>query len=158
MKKIIVLALVLSGATSAALAVKFNPEAMKAMQQEGNKIADQALKLRPYRLPTGQCLHAGGDLKTFPANVIALNCNGTPNQNWRFDTAGKFLNQSGRCLEVAEKQNVRIAACADVPRFKWKPGTDGRVSHASGLCLTANIQTSNVVVTPCKGGANQQWR
>ena len=167
MNRTITLAAAVFCAVSAAHAVKFNPEAMRAMQQEGKKIADQALSLRPYRLPSGKCLHVAGDLQTFPANVVVWECAAIPNQNWRFDESGKLLNESGRCLGVAgdatvSDENVGVGDCADIPNFQWRPGTDGSLIHSSGKCLTAAgdiaVLGTNVIVTACAGAPSQQWR
>jgi hypothetical protein len=162
MNRSIALALVLAAAASAAYAVKFNPEAMQTMQQAGSQIAAQAMSLRPYRLPSGKCLNVNGNLQKFPANVAIADCNGSPNQNWRFDDTGRLVNESGRCLGAAGNLNVGVADCGDGPPFKWQPGPDGRLTHSSGRCLAVqgdpNAAGSNVHVADCTGGANQQWR
>jgi hypothetical protein len=152
------LALVIPGAH----AVKLNPDAMQTMQEAGSKIATQATSLLPYRLPSGKCLHVAGNLQSVPANVVIADCNGSPNQNWRFDDTGRLVNQSGTCLGAAGNLNVGVTTCADGPPFKWKPAADGRIVHSTGKCLAVqgdpNGPGSNVHAADCTGGANQQWR
>jgi hypothetical protein len=151
MKRLIVLAAAALFASTASHAVKFNPDAMQKMQQEGKKIANEALTLKTYRLSSDKCLTLNGDL----VGVGVADCNGSPNQNWRFTEQGQFVNETGRCLG-AEGGGVAAADCADAPKFKWSPGAKARVSHSSGGCLTAAGDQVNVA--PCNAGANQQWR
>jgi hypothetical protein len=152
---------------SLAHAVKFNPEAMRTLQEQGNRMADQILTLHPYRLPSGKCLHQTGDLKTLPANVIIANCSGKASQNWKFDAKRRFLNQGGACLGVAGDPakadvNVRAVPCGGGPALVWRPGADGRITHSSGKCLTVggnpNVAGTNVILSPCRGEPRQKWR
>lgn len=158
----ITLILSLCVAIPVAHAIKFNPETLRAMQEEGLKIADQIHAERAYRLVTGKCLHVDGDLSNFPANIVIADCNNSPNQIWRFDEQGRFVNQSGACATVHGDGNIVAAACGEGADFNWQPGANGLITHqASGQCIAVhgdpNAAASNVALAGCAENPNQVW-
>ncbi|WP_006786620.1 RICIN domain-containing protein [Thiorhodospira sibirica] len=146
---------------SSAQAIKFNPDALRSMQEEGLKIANQLHTERPYRLG-GQCLHLEGDLQNFPANVVLQPCNDSAHQRWRFDEHSRFRNQSGACMTV-QGENAIAGACGEGDPFIWTLGTNGQMTHkASGQCLSAHGDASkpgtNVGIAACNGNGAQLWQ
>ncbi len=144
-----------------AQAVKFNPEALRTMQEEGLKIANQLHTERAYRLGE-QCLHLEGDLQNFPANVVLQPCNDSAHQRWRFDEHSRFRNQSGACMTV-QGDNALAGACGEGDQFIWTLGTQGQMTlKSNGQCLTAQGKTvkagANVGLAGCKGSATQIWQ
>jgi len=151
MKRLFALAASALLVASVSHAGKFNPDAMAKMQQEGKKMAEQAT-LKPYRLPAGSCL-----TRNAGANSLSVqNCNGAPAQNWRFDQAGRFINQTGGCLRGAGP-NVTVAACGDGPGFKWVRSAKAGLKSVAGGCVTA-VAGGQVGLRPCAAGPNQQWQ
>jgi len=168
MKHALLLTGVLIGYVPAALCVSFNTDALKSMQQEGKKIAEQAKALRAFALPNNKCLHVTGDLRKAGANVGFQDCNAdSNNQKWRFDEQGRLANQGGKCLGVAGDPNKPGASavlqdCGAAKAQRWTQDGKQRLVNGVGKCLHAvgdgNTVAGNVVTTNCGEAPNQVWR
>jgi len=163
MKISLVLAVALGLATAGANAVKLNPDAMRAMQEEGERKLQQAMQPRAFRLSSGLCLQRGGDGNVFAGACAAKNAA----QKWHFDKHGRVVHNSGTCLAVAGKpgspgSNVVTQGCGKSAHFKWKPQKNGQLVNAGKACLQAvgNINKSgaNVNLGGCKAGPAQVWK
>ncbi len=163
MKISLVLGVVLSCVASTAFAVKLNPEAMRTMQAEGEKFAQQAMQPRTFRLSTGLCLTvAKGN------GVIAATCEPKlQTQVWRLDDKGRVVHSSGLCLATAGKAGepgtkVVSTACGMSAQFKWRPNANGQLVNGGKACLNAfgNIKQSGAGVNTavCKAVPNQLWK
>lgn len=168
MKHTLLLTGVLLGYVPASLAVTFNTDALKSMQQEGHKIAEEAAALRAFKLPNNKCLDAAGDLRKAGANVEFHDCNADANsQKWRFDDKGRLVNQGGKCLGVAGDPNkpganALLQDCGGGEAQQWKEAIKQHLVNGVGKCLNAvgNAKTvaGNVVTTTCRDVPNQVWR
>lgn len=168
MKHVLLLIGLLLVYMQAAVSVTFNPEALRTMQQEGHKIAEQAKDLRTVKLPNDKCLHASGNLGKAGANVEFRDCIvDSKNQQWRIDDQGRLVNQGGKCLGVAGDPNKAGASavlqdCGSGKAQKWKLDGKQRLVNGVGKCLHAvgNAKTvsGNVVSNDCKEVPNQRWR
>jgi hypothetical protein len=162
MKTSLVLSLALCCAATSALAVKFNPDAMRTMRSEGEKIAQQAMQPRTFRLPGGLCLTlAKGGVVTAPCQPQQ------PAQVWRFDELGRVVHSSGVCLAVAGKPGepgtgVTATACGKSAQFLWRNTANGQLINGGKACLhaTGDLKRpgSPVIVSGCQAGPNQLWK
>jgi hypothetical protein len=163
MKVSLALSISLCLAASAAQAVKFNPEAMRTMRAEGEKIAEQALKPRTFRLASGLCLQPGEG-----GNVIAVTCQKDRKaQIWSFDEQGRVVHNGGLCLAAAGKPdapgtNVVTRQCGNSAEFKWRPNANDQLVSGGTACLQVvgdvNKSGANVNIGACKVGPNQVWK
>jgi len=164
---LLLLAALLAAYGPAANAVQFNTEALQNMQQQGQQIVEDAKALRTFTLPTGMCLHLKGDLTKAGSNVVIENCKADlNNQKWRFDDAGRLVNQGGLCLGVAGDAtkpgaNAVIQQCSDGKQQKWKLDDSKRLVNDLDKCLNAvgdaKTPGGNVVSTNCNRMPNQIW-
>jgi hypothetical protein len=143
-------------------AVDLNTDALKKMQEEGDKIIAQEKGFQMLRLANGNCLTAGGKPGQAGANVVVQKCNDKANlQKWSFDDQGRLVSHGGTCVGTAGNAtkpgtNAVLQNCAGNPQQKWALDKQGRVAGRSGLCLQAN--GGNVVAAACSGAANQKWQ
>ena len=168
MKHALLLTGVLLGYLPAAVSVTFNTDALKSMQQEGHKIAEQAKALRAFKLLNNKCLHAAGNLGKAGTNVEFHDCNAdTNNQKWRFDGEGRLVNQGGKCLGVAGDPkkpgaNVLLQDCGGAKAQRWREERKDHVANGANRCLhaagTAKTVAGNVVTMDCKDIPNQVWQ
>ena len=148
-------------------AVEFNTEALKAMQEEGHKIVEESKALRAYKLPSGKCLHVGGDVTKPGTNLVITNCKpDLKNQKWRFDDQGRLVNQGGKCVGVAGDPNkpganALMQNCGAAKAQQWKHDDKKRLVNGVNKCLhaagDAKTPGGNVVTTNCKLPPNQIW-
>lgn len=168
MKHALLLTGLMLGCLPVAHGVTFNTDALKSMQQEGHKIAEQAKALRAFKLPNNKCLHAAGNLGKAGTNVEFHDCNpDSKNQQWRFDDQGRLVNQGGKCLGVAGDPNkpganVLLQECGGAKAQQWTQDDKQRLVDGVGKCLhaagDAKSVSGNVVTTNCKEIPNQRWR
>jgi len=128
---------------------------------EGEKIVQQAMKPRTFRLSTGLCL------TRVKGGVITAACkHKQPAQIWRFDDLGRIVHKSGVCLATAGKAGVpgtrvTATACGKSAQFKWRPKPNGLLINGGKACLHAsgNLKKpgAGVIIAGCKGGAAQAW-
>jgi len=168
MKHALLLTGLLLGYLPAAFCVTFNTDALKSMQQEGHKIAEQAKGLRAFSLPNNKCLHAAGNIGKAGTNVEFQDCKAeSNNQKWRFDDQGRLVNQGGKCLGVSGDPNkagadVLLQDCSGAKAQQWKQDDKQRLVNGVGKCLNAvgdaKSVSGNVVSNTCKEIPNQRWR
>ncbi len=163
MKTRLVLTISLCLGAAAAQAVKLNPDAMRAMQAEGDKMMQQAMQPRTFRLSTGMCLQRGED-----GNVLTAACDAqSPAQIWRIDELGRVVHSGGECLAVAGEPgkpevNVVTMVCGNGPEFLWMPNKAGQLVNSGTACLHAVGDVSqpgaNVILGICEVGPAQVWQ
>ena len=104
-------------------AVDLNTDALKKMQEEGDKIIEQEKGMRMLRMANGNCLTAGGKPGQPGASVVAQkvlqNCAGNPQQKWALDKQKRIAGRAGLCLQ-ANGGNVVAAACSGANNQKWQ--------------------------------------
>ena len=155
MKHTYLLAGLLGLCAATATAIELNTDAMKKMQEEGHKIAEQEQGQRALKLANGQCLEAAG------GTVAGAKCNGkASNQKWRFDDMGRLVNMEGSCVSVegggkAPGASAIAQPCGGSGAQKWKLDGAKRLVNAQGMCLQAN--GDNVVTAQCSNNPNQKW-
>lgn len=143
-------------------AVDLNTDALKKMQEEGDKIIEQEKGMRMLRMANGNCLTAGGKPGQPGASVVAQKCNDKSNQQkWSFDEQGRLVSQGGTCVGTAGNAtkpgtNAVLQNCAGNPQQKWALDKQKRIAGRAGLCLQAN--GGNVVAAACSGANNQKWQ
>lgn len=156
-----------------ALAVDFNPEALKAMQDKGKQIvqeakaAEETKAMRPFVLPGGKCLHVAGNPTKPGANLVIQNCNPeVVRQKWRFDEQGRLVNPAGLCVGVQGDPNkpganAILQNCGPQAFQRWTRDDKNRMKNNRNKCLhavgNANTPGGNVVTTNCNKAPNQVW-
>ena len=167
MKRELVLLSALLGGVSAVQAVTFNTDALKQIQDEGLKIADSAKNARAFRLQSGKCLHAQGDLTRAGGNVVIVGCNNSANQKWSVDPQGRLVNVGGKCLGLAGPPkapgvNAVLQVCSNAPGQKWRIDGASRLVNAAGQCLQAagdiRANGTNVAAAQCVQAPRQVWK
>jgi len=141
-----------------AWAAKFNPDAMKTMQDQGLKVADEAAGLAPLKA-AGKCLSPSGDNAKAGSALTVGECKDKSGQRWRFDGAGRLMNGDGLCLGLDGKPDQigakgQLADCASAPN--WKHDEQGRIVSSDGKCLEA--AGKGVQLKECGAGEGQVWR
>ena len=128
--------------TSAALAVDFNKDALKKMQEEGLAIVDQEQGLRAYRLGSNLCLHAAKPKKA-GSKLQAAKCKTkSDNQKWQFDDQERLANKDGLCLGIGGKAKqagarAELQKCGDAKHQRWTLDDNGHLVNGLGNCLQA---------------------
>ncbi len=152
----------------AAMAVEFNTDALKSMQEEGEKQLQEEKSMRTFRLSTGLCLHAAGEPGKPGANLTVDKCDGKSNrQKWRLDDEGRLASQAGTCVGVAGEakkpgSNAVLQNCGSAKAQQWKLDGKGRLVNGLGRCLEASGDGKkaggNVVSAECKESPTQVWK
>jgi Ricin-type beta-trefoil lectin domain len=142
-------------------AVELNTDAMKKMQEEGNKILEEEQAFAPLVLSNGRCLQGAGAPGTPDVNVVVRECNAKArNQKWQFDAQGRLAGPEGTCVGVAGKgapgDNAVMKACAAGKDQKWARDDKNRLANGQGLCL--QVQNGNIIAATCNDKNNQRWR
>ena len=127
---------------SAALAVDFNKDALKKMQEEGHEIVDQEQGLRAFRLASNLCLHAAKPDKA-GSKLQAAKCKPkSDNQKWQFDDKERLANKGGLCLGIGGKAKkagatAELQKCGDANHQRWTLDDKGHLVNGLGNCLQA---------------------
>ncbi len=138
-------------------AIDLNKDAMKAMQEEGERIiaADQGSLLRSSN---GKCLHDSNPDKA--GSVLTLRgCDSkSPGQKWWPDDRGRLAGPGGMCVTVKGKAGSAAATekCSGVKTQKWQLDGKNRLTDGAGLCLSG--VDSKVVSAGCSNAPDQVWR
>lgn len=121
----------------------------------------------------GTCLDVIGsefDSRRNGARLIAFNCHGQPNQQWRLE-GGAIVAGNGKCLDVhgpdynirRRGSRIQLWDCHGGPNQQWTVQGSALVS-SNGQCLdihgpeyNARMSGARVQLWDCHGGANQQW-
>jgi Ricin-type beta-trefoil lectin domain/Leucine rich repeat len=101
---------------------------------------------------------AGNPIQVFP-------CNGTPSQEWAFDSADHEVQVFGECLDYSGATYatpVVIVSCDGSGQQVWIPRSDRSLYNPqAGMCLNEPVELNGagtpVDLEPCTGSAYQQW-
>jgi hypothetical protein len=135
----------------------------------------EAKNLKP--LHSGKCIGVAGASKVNGARVVQWHCNGSTDQQWTIEDAGKGQVQvrdvnSGKCLQVeqaslADGAKIRQRDCNGAAAQLWKTsdnadGTKTFRSVLSDKCLDvyggSTADGANVIQWSCHGGNNQRFQ
>lgn len=134
-----------------AMAVDFNTDALKSMQEEGHKIVEEA-QGKAYRTAGGLCLDvAGGALAVKPCDA------NSKSQVWQIDGQGRLVAHDGRCVAGDQLQK-----CGSGNAQKWQVDGRGRLANGAKQCLQAQGNPpkagAKVVGAACSKAPNQVWQ
>jgi len=150
-----------------AAAVEFNTDTLKSMQEEGHKIVAEETGWRTFRLPTGKCLHAGGEPGKVGANLKIQNCDPqSNNQKWRLDGQARLVSHGGTCVGVVGNvgtpgANAVMQSCGATKSQQWRLDGKKRLVNGFNSCLQAADPTkpgANVAAAACSGSPGQVWQ
>ena len=167
MKPGYIAALLLAVSATAALAVDFNTDALKAMQEEGHNIVDQEKGLRAFKLKSDLCLHAAKPDKAGSKLQVAKCKAKSNNQKWQFDDKGRLATRGGVCLGVggdAKEAGAKAALqkCGGAKHQRWKMDDKSRLVNDLGMCLQAAKKGTKAGAglesRPCNKSDAQKWQ
>jgi hypothetical protein len=105
--------------------------------------------------------------QTGGTQVQLYDCNGQPNQQWSYTSAGELRVYGTDCLDANAKgtspgTKAIIWPCNGQANQQWTLNSNGTITgNQSGLCLDATgAGTANgtlLELWTCNGGNNQQW-
>ena len=136
-----------------ALAVEFNTDALKSMQEEGHKIVEESQAGRPYKSAGGLCLDIAGN------GLVVRNCNANAKtQKWSVDGQNRMVAHDGRCLS-----GPQLSQCGNSKAQKWKHDNKQRLANQNNMCLQVQANPpqagTKVGVAGCKDQvAAQVWK
>ena len=133
-------------------AVDLNKDALKAMQQEGHKIVEEAEAGRSFKASGDLCLDTAG------AGLVVRQCNkNAATQNWRFDGQQRLVANTGKCVAGSKLQN-----CGSGNVQKWHHDGKKRLANAAKQCLQVQGDApkagAKVVAVACSGASSQVWQ
>ncbi len=152
MKQLTGLSVLFLGLSAQAVAVEFNKDALKSMQQEGHKIVAESQGGKQFKTPNGLCLDYAGKV------LMVKSCKGSgSSQTWHFDDQGRLVASDGRCVAGAN-----LANCGAGNNQKWEFDDQGRIAGSNGKCLQTQGNPAKsgakVVAAGCSAAANQVWK
>jgi hypothetical protein len=116
---------------------------------------------------SGRCIDAPNSSQTGGTQVQLYDCNGQPNQQWSYTSAGELRVYGTDCLDANAKgtspgTKAIIWPCNGQTNQQWTLNSNGTITgNQSGLCLDATgAGTANgtlLELWTCNGGNNQQW-
>ncbi|MBA6413341.1 ricin-type beta-trefoil lectin domain protein [Parahaliea sp. F7430] len=148
------IALLVATAAPAVNAVSFNKEALKAMQQEGHKIVEQAESKRLYRAGAGLCLDSTG-----PRAVLKACNDKEAKQNWTSNEQQQLVASDGRCLGIANGAAV-LQKCSAAKNQQWQHDDKKRLVNNLQQCLQFQgnlVAGANVIPAQCNDAPRQVW-
>ena len=151
MKQLYLLTALFLAAGPTAHAVDLNKDALKSMQQEGERLMDESKGGRAYKMAGGHCLDVYGP------GLVLQKCNAKiNNQKWRMDDQQRLVGHDGRCVAGAKLQK-----CGKGKNQKWKLDGKKRLANNAGQCLQAQGNPpkagSNVTAVKCNNSKSQVW-
>ena len=151
MKQVFLAAAVALAGVSSAHAVDFNKDALKSMQEEGHKIAEEAGG-RTYSTANGLCLDVAG------AALVVAPCDPkSKSQVWQIDGQSRLVAHDGRCVA-----GDKLQKCGSGNAQKWKVDDKKRLSNAAKQCLQPQGNPpkagARVAAAGCSKAANQVWK
>lgn len=152
MKPVSLLAAILLAGAPLVHAVELNKDALKAMQEEGHKIVEEAQGGRVYRTNNGLCLDIAG------AGLVVRQCNdAAATQKWRTDDKKHLVASDKRCVAGA----AQLQKCGAVAEQQYQMDAQKRLVNGLKKCLQVQgspiVPGAKVVAAPCSGAVNQVW-
>lgn len=143
-------ATLLTSIGACAHALQFNKDALKAMQEEGHKIVEEAEGVTIFKGQGGFCLDTAG------TSLVVRTCSDAGSQRWRFDDENRLVAHSKQCVESAT-----LRKCAAGDAQVWAHDDEKRLVNRAGQCL--QIQGSpradaKVTTAACSDEPGQVWR
>ena len=135
-----------------ALAVEFNTDALKSMQDEGLRMVEESEGGRHYKAANNFCLDIAG------AGLVVRKCGeGSKSQKWITDSQGRLVAHDGRCVDGA-----RLVKCGGAKSQKWKLQDNKRLTNQNKQCLQVASHPpkgeTKVTAAACnKKAAAQVW-
>lgn len=154
MKPTYLLAGLLSVYIPVAAAVDFNKDAMKTLQEEGHKIADENTGARAFKLSGGHCLQAPSKNG---ASLLLKKCNSKNNQKWQLDGQGRIMAHAGGCVDVAGG-NAVLQKCGGAKSQQWKHDGKNRLVSGGKKCLQGDAASGKVAAAACGNPPDQIWQ
>ncbi len=116
---------------------------------------------------SGRCIDVPKSSQTGGTQVQLYDCDGQPNQQWSYTSAGELRVYGTDCLDANAKgtspgTKAIIWPCNGQTNQQWTLNSNGTITgNQSGLCLDATgAGTANgtlLELWTCNGGNNQQW-
>ena len=133
-------------------AVELNKEAMKTMQQEGNRLLDEAKGGRAYKAGNNLCLD------TAEGKLVVRKCKADANtQKWTMDSQSRLVAHDGRCVAGAQ-----LAKCGGAKGQKWKHDGKKRLASQNKQCLQVQGNPpkagAKVTAAACNKSVGQVWK
>lgn len=152
MKPVVIFSAFLLAASPFAGAVDLNKDAMKAMQQQGQNIVDEAADGRHYRAAGDFCLDSKkGEL------VVNKCSDKADSQKWKMDDKSRLLAHNGQCVA-----DTKLAKCGSGKNQKWKQDDKMRLVNQNKQCLEVpgkSAKAGTLVVTAgCSKSKGQVWK
>ncbi len=164
MKHAYFVAVLFAAAAPGALAIDLNTDALKTMQQQGDKIIAESKEWRNFELKGGRCMQINGGLNAVGANLVIRPCKpDAKNQQFRLD-GNKLVGQGDTCVGVdGNPKKLGASAvmqkCGDDKAQQWTLDDKGRLANKEDRCLQATGNPSqkqaNVISTNCNMSDNQ---
>ncbi len=156
MKYTRLLAVTLAVAAGSAYAIDLNTDALKKMQNEGNRILEEEKAAKSANSDLSfkqgnQCLQMAG------ANVVRRQCNDkAKNQKWNFDDQGRLVGAGGTCVSIAANGSKAVLQkCSGAAVQKWQLDGSKRLKNANNQCLES--KGGQVMAADCGNDATQKW-
>lgn len=133
-------------------AIELNTDAMKKMQEEGDKILDQELGKRSFKSSSGLCMQVSG------SKLSSGKCHDKAgNQKWYFDDKSRLVSFDGNCVSSDKKAGARavLQKCGGSSAQKWQLDSSKRLVNGANLCLQDNGGT--LVAAECDNSPQQKW-
>ena len=151
MKPVVIFSTLLLATSPFAGAVDLNKDAMKAMQQQGQNIVDEAQDGRYYRAAGDFCLDSKNG-----ALVVNKCSDKADSQKWKMDDKKRLLAHNGQCVA-----DTKLAKCGSDKKQKWKQDDKMRLVNESKQCLEVPGKAKNgtlVVTAACSKSKGQVWK
>jgi hypothetical protein len=152
MKQLSLFSALFIGLAAPVLAVDFNTDALKSMQEEGHKIVAESQGGKSYKTRNGLCLDYAGKV------LMVRKCKASgSSQTWYFDDQDRLVASDGRCVAGASLVN-----CGSGNNQKWRLDNQGRIAGSNNKCLQTQGNPpkngAKIVAAGCSGAANQLWK
>jgi len=152
MKPVVIFSAFLLAASPFAGAVDLNKDAMKAMQQQGQNIVDEAADGRQYRAAGGLCLDSKKG-----ALVVNKCSDKADSQKWKMDDKKRLLAHNKQCVA-----DTKLAKCGSGKNQKWKLDDKMRLVNETKKCLEVPGKSAKagtlVVTATCSKAKGQVWK
>lgn len=143
-------AALLASIGASAHALQFNKDALKAMQEAGHKIVEEADGATTFKGRGDFCLDTAG------TGLVVRTCSDAASQRWRFDDQSRLVAHTKQCVAGAS-----LRECAAGDAQVWAHDDEKRLANRAGQCLEIQgtpRSGAKVVTAACSDAPGQVWR
>jgi parallel beta-helix repeat protein len=129
-------------------------------------LSGQTVSLVSQLASSSKCLDVYGDMNTKGTRLSIADCNGKPDQLFKWTSSGELKLPNGMCVDAKGNKGrnddpLIVWPCNGQANQKWAPQSNGTITGINGKCVDVwgggTAPGTQVTLYTCHGKVNQRW-